>query len=99
MTSSKLQYLFVSHLLKEGQISLTLPGGMVVSMGVVQEGKDGYMEKADNYSWVVAKQNERTILMDSYNLGLRYTDENGKIIVEEEANVEDGKQVRIFTAV
>jgi hypothetical protein len=95
----KIQCLLVSHLLKEGQIQLNLPGGMKVELGVVQEGEQGMLEKTSDYCWLIANQKDRTVSMDSYNLGLQYLERSGKIIVEDDKVNIDGDPIRILTAI
>ena len=97
--TDKIQHLLISHLLDKGYIELTLPDGMVLEMGIVQENKFGELEKADDYSWVIASQKNRTISMDSYNLSLRYVDEDDKIIVEDDYEDLNGKPVKMLTAI
>lgn len=79
----KIQYLLVSHLLKEGQIELLLPDGIKLEIGITQEGKDGDLVKCEDYCWIIASQRKRNIALDSYNLGLRYVDDNSKILLED----------------
>lgn len=94
----KIQYLLISHLLETGHIELNLPDGMVVELGILKEGKTGELEKKDDYSWVIATQKGRTVSIDSYNFGLRYNVESGKILVEEDVVDEDGEPIKIFSA-
>jgi len=78
---------FINELLKNGQIQLTLPNDIVLEVGITQENKYGNLEKNPNYCWVIASQNGRTVLLDKYNLGLRYKDdEDEKIIFEDKYN-------------
>jgi len=96
--AKKIQYLLVSHLLEKGHIELTLPDGMVVELGIVQENEDGNLEKVDNYSWLIASQKDRIVSMDSYNFGLRYAADSGKILVENSTQDHDGQTMRVLTA-
>lgn len=93
----KIQYLLVSHLLEEGVIELKLPDGMVLELGVTKEGKDGTVNKSDDYCWVIASQKDREISIDSYNLAMRYKADEGKIILEDSEEDNDGQKVRIFS--
>lgn len=95
----RIQYLLISHLLEEGQIELKLPDGMILELGICKEDKYGKLKNVENYSWVIASQDERTIIMDSYNVGLRYRDENGKILMEDETVDENGRPLKIFSVV
>lgn len=95
----KIQYLLISHLLEEGNIELTLPDGMVVELGILKEDKSGNLSKTDNYCWLIASQRDREVSMDSYNLGLKFCDEKGKIIFEDSSEIEDGKQQRVVNII
>ena len=95
----KIQHLLITHLLDKGYIELTLPDGMVLEMGIVQEDKFGKLKKTDDYSWVIATQKNRSVSMDSYNLALSYTDNNDNLIVEDTSEDYNGKQVKLLTAI
>ena|ERR1035437_2621678 len=97
--TNRIQHLLVSHLLEEGQIQLNLPGGMMLELGTVSENRNGELEKVPDYCWLIAEQKDRTVSLDSYNLGIQYLDNSNKIIVENEKIDNDGNSVRIFTAV
>jgi hypothetical protein len=95
----KIQCLLMTHLMEKGYIELKLPDGMVLELGIVQEDKHGKMVKTDGYSWLIATQKEREVFMDSYNLGLRYVDEDGKIVIEDNMERKDGQPIRELVAV
>ena len=82
-TKEKIQYLLVKHLLENGEITLRLPDGMVLNIGITQEGKDGELHIVPDYCWLLADQHDRTVAMDSYSLGLRFEDEGDKIVLED----------------
>jgi hypothetical protein len=94
----KIQSLLIQHLLQEGHIQLTLPDGMVVEVGILQENREGKLEKTDDYCWLIASQKERTISMDSYNFGLTFPSESGKIIVEDSTVNQEGQNICVLTA-
>ena len=94
---NKIQQLLITHLLEEGSIELTLPDGMVVELGITKEGKYGDLEKCDDYCWLIASQSERSVSMDCYNLGLKYTETNNMLI--EESDVQDGKPIKRYNLV
>jgi hypothetical protein len=94
----KIQHLLITYLLEKGYIELSLPDGLTVELGIVQEGKDGHLHKTDDYSWVIANQKNRTVSMDSYTFGLRYLQNDGKIIVEEEATDQEGQPMKVLMA-
>jgi hypothetical protein len=93
----KIQQLLVTYLLKEGSIKLKLPDGITLEVGIVKEGKDGTLKLLDNYCWLIASQKDREISIDSYNLAMRYKDENDKVILEDNAENENGDKMRIFS--
>ena len=80
---TKIQHLLIDHLLEKGQISLLLPGGMSVEVGILQEGKHG-LQNTDDYCWVRANQNNNSVNIDSYNnLYLQYPEQSGKMLIED----------------
>ena len=95
----RIQHLLITHLREEGQGELKLPDGLIIEVGVIKEGKSGDIEKFDDYCWVIASQKNRTVSMDSYNLGLRYFDDNSKIVVEDETIDCDGQPIKVFSVV
>lgn len=68
----RIQHLLITHLLEDGEISLILPDGIVLEVGVTKETKHG-VEKCKDYCWVTATQDERATFLDQYNLSLQYT--------------------------
>lgn len=89
----KIQYLLITHLLKEGKIDLMLPGGTVLELGITQEGKNG-PETCDGYCWVQASQDERSTYIDQYNVNLQYTDETSILLFDR-----DGEERHIVDVV
>ena len=82
MTSSRIQSLFITHLLRNGELELQLPNGMKLEIGITQEGKYGTLEKVEDYCWVIASQQDRTVAIDSYNMGLSYPQNDNKLMFE-----------------
>lgn len=97
-TKSKVQEVFIKHLLKEGQIELLLPNNITLEVGITQENKNGELEKIPDYCWVIASQNGRAVSIDEYNLGLRYEDRN-KMICEHQSVSDCGQNVTIFDVI
>ena len=97
VTKSKVQEVFISHLLKEGQVQLLLPNGMTLEVGITQENKYGDLEKNPNYCWVIASQNGREVSIDEYNLGLRF--EEDKMICEHQCVSNTGENITILDVV
>ena len=98
MKNNKIQQLFVEHLLKEGIVELALPNGMVLEVGVTQENKYGDLEITPDYCWVVASQKNRSVSIDSYNLGIRYIGEK-EVVCEYSMMDENGTNVKIFDVI
>lgn len=96
---NKLQYLLINHLEKHGNVKLLLPDNVVLEIGVNQLNDDGELIKVDNYCWVMATRNDRTTILDSYNLGLRFSQENDSIVFEDEFIDNEGKKVKILDVV
>jgi hypothetical protein len=96
---NKIQQLFITELLREGHVVLTLPNQMHLEVGITTEGRDGDLQLTDDYCWVIASQEDRSVSIDSYNLGLRYSNERDKIICEQDVIDFDGQPMRILEVV
>jgi hypothetical protein len=94
-TKNKLQQIFTEHLFKEGAVELALPNGMVLEVGITQENKYGDLEKTQDYCWVIASQKNRSVSIDRYNLGMRYSGEKERVC-EYSSLSEDGTNVKVF---
>jgi hypothetical protein len=94
MSKNKIQSLLVSHLLKHGQIELLLPDGVTLEIGITQEGKDGEIVKKDDYCWVITSREGRSTNIDSYNLGLRFSDAENILVLEDSFTDQNGEAVR-----
>jgi hypothetical protein len=90
----KIQSLLITHLLKYGQISLKLPDGVVLEIGLTQENDRGELEIDGEYCWVIASQGDRTASLDSYNLGISFLDNEKSIVFDESDANDDGEMVR-----
>ena len=91
--TEKLQHLLITQLLAKGVVQLALPDGIKLEIGITQEGKDGSMEKTDDYCYVVATREANAIALDSYNLGLQYDKSQDAAIYESESVEEDGTEI------
>lgn len=94
MTKNKIQSLIVEHLLKHGQIELVLPDGVTLEIGLTQENQDGKLTIKDDYCWVIASQGGRATSLDSYNMGLRFTDDEKIIVFDDSFTDQTGENVR-----
>lgn len=97
-TVSRIQRLFVEFLMKEGALELALPNGMVLEVGVTQENEKGDLEITPDYCWVVASQKGRSISMDNYNLGIRYSGDK-EMVCEYSLLSDDGTNINILDVV
>ncbi len=91
---NKVQALLISHLNKHGRIELLLPDGVLVEIGVDQENENGEWVKKEDYCWVVASRQDKAASIDSYNLGLRFTDEATTIVFDDRYIDQNGEAVR-----
>lgn len=93
-SKNKIQALLVTHLLKHGQIEIKLPDGVVLEIGITQEGKNGELEVKDDYCWVITSREKRSTCMDSYNMGLRFEDNADIFVFEDRFTDSTGENVR-----
>lgn len=94
MTKNKIQSIIVAHLLKHGQLEIKLPDGVTVEMGLTQENENGELKIKDNYCWVMTSRRDRIISMDSYNMGLKFSDEENVFVFEDKFVDKNGDSVR-----
>lgn len=94
MSTNKLQSLLITHLQKHGSVKLLLPDGVVLEIGVNQLDDEGNLRSVDNYCWVMATRQDRMAVLDSYNIGLRYTPKKNEIIFEDEFIDSEGQKVK-----
>jgi hypothetical protein len=95
----KIQSMFIKQLFKEGFVELVLPTGMKLEVGVVNEGKNGDFEIQDDYCWIIASQEDRSVSIDNYTFGLRFSEDPNKMICSEDTINYDGEKTRIFEVV
>jgi len=94
MKKNKIQSLVVEHLLKFGQLEIALPDGVTLEIGLTQENQDGELTIKNDYCWVIASQGNRAMSLDSYNMGLRFADDEKIMILEDKFVDKNGEQVR-----
>ena len=98
-TPKKLQSLLIRQLLDKGTVQLMLPDGVKIEIGITQEDQFGDTHKSDDYCYVVATRQGKSVMLDSYNLGLQYEEERNTIILEGEALGDEGQLVRSLDVV
>lgn len=94
MSKNKIQSLLVNHLLKHGQISLLLPDGVTLEIGLTQEDEEGKLVVQDDYCWVIASHKNRSTSLDPYNMGLRFSDDDKTLIFDDKFTDKNGEPVR-----
>jgi len=83
----KIQYLIIEYLMKYGELDIRLPDGILLEIGMLQEGKRGTYIKKD-YCSVTTTQKDQSVFLNSYNLGLKFI--GNKCIILDENKNEDG---------
>jgi hypothetical protein len=91
---SKIQSLIIKHLMDHGTLDILLPDGIVLEIGITQTDKNGDTVKSDDYCYVVAARDNKKTLLDSYNLGLSFTDKPDTIVFEDRGHDEQGLPIR-----
>lgn len=94
MSKKKIQSLLVTHLLKYGQISLLLPDGVALEIGLTQENDKGQMVIDPEYCWVITSHKNRSACLDPYNMGLKFSDDKKTLVFEDQFIDSNGEAVR-----
>lgn len=92
--NSRLQALLMAQLQKFGTVELVLPDGVVVELGITQIDQTGDMVKAEDYCWVIASRNDKSVSIDKYNVGVRFSDDPQAIVLDDRFIDNDGVEVR-----
>lgn len=95
----KLQYLLIKQLLEVGTVELNLPDGIVLEIGILQEDKNGEMKKSEDYCYVVATRENKSTMLDSFNLGVSYESDDSSIVCESEILDNSGNKIKILDVV
>jgi len=96
---SKIQKLFITELFRQGQVELTLPTGLTLEVGVTHENQEGDLEICDDYCWVIASQEKRTVSIDPYTFGLRFSEKSNCMIYEQDIIDYKGEQTKVFDVI
>ncbi len=91
---SKIQSLIIRHLLRYGTLDIKLPDGIVLEIGITQEDENGNLVKSDDYCFVSATRDNKKTLLDSFNLGLSFVEEDDIMIIEDEEVDNKGRLLR-----
>ena len=92
--SRKIQSLLIEHLLKNGEIELLLPDGVSLEIGVTKTNDKGELEISDDYCYVVSSREGKSTILDSYNLGSQFLDQEDLLIYEDNKMGEYGENIR-----
>ncbi len=95
----KLQYLLIKELLAKGSVELILPDGIMLEIGIMKEDQFGKVEKSDDYCYVVATRDAKSVLLDTYSLGLQYESQEDTIVYEDEIIDESNRLVKTVDVV
>jgi len=94
MHDSKLQSLLITQLTKHGSIKLVLPDNVTVEIGINQLDSSGDFVNTEDYCWVIASREDRMAVLDSYNLGVRFANEENTLIFEDEFVTSEGEKLK-----
>lgn len=95
----KIQSLVIRQLMNQGSVMLVLPDGVQLEIGITQEDQFGGVQKTENYCYVRASKERRSVMLDSFNLGLQFESKDNTIIYEDEDFDEDGILVKSLDVV
>ena len=91
--AKKIQALLVNHLIKCGSIELLLPDGVVVEIDTTTLGKNG-TTISDDYCVVKTSRDGNSAVLDRYNLGIEYVDNNRSMICMDTDIDDQGRAVK-----
>lgn len=91
--SKRIQHLITKHLLECGSLELKLPDNVILEIGITQEGKHGE-EIVDGYCFVKATRSGNSTLLDTYNVGLQYVDDQRKLVCFDNSIDKEGRSVK-----
>lgn len=91
----KIQHLITKHLLENGDITLLLPDGITLEVGITKDTKHG-TEISNDYCCVKASRDGRATLLDTYNVALEFAhyDEKDAIVYEDSVLDEKGRLIK-----
>ena len=81
--SNKIQSLIISHLQKYGSLKILLPDNVELEIGTTQEDKYGHEVKSENYCYVIGSKEDKAAVLDSFNLGIRFSNDDDNCILED----------------
>jgi len=98
---NKLQHLLITHLKENGTVTLTLPDGIQLEIGITQINNKGdlVIDDDDDYCWVTAKKQDKSISLDSFNLGLSFADDPLTIVFEDVSTDDYGRAMKTLEVI
>ena len=95
MSKRNIQTLLIKHLMEEGEIELLLPDGIKLEIGVMQRNKKQELVNCiENYCYVTAERSDKKLLLDSYNVGLQFTDDQDTMLFDDVSIGNNGTSTR-----
>ena len=94
MCNNKIQALLITHLQKHGMLKLLLPDGIVLEIGTNQVTQGGELINVDDYCWIMASRDDKMVVLDAYNVGVRFKDDSKALVFEDITINSEGEKVR-----
>jgi hypothetical protein len=97
--AKKIQSLIISHLQKYGSLKILLPDNVILEIGTTQEDKYGHEVKSEDYCYVIASKENKATVFDSFNLGIRFSNDEDNCILEDTFVDSEGNNIRQLNVV
>jgi hypothetical protein len=82
----KIQFLLNEYIETHGSIDIQLPDGVLLEIGITQNGKSG-PERLSDYCWVVTSRDDRLTILDRYAVSLQYDECDNCAVLDDYGNV------------
>ena len=96
--AKKIQELLVKHLLDCGAIELRLPDGVSLEIDITRDGKHG-TEIVEDYCYVKASRYGTSTMIDTYNAGLQYNEDDKTLVCVDTSIDSQGRKVKTLEIV
>lgn len=99
--TDKIQHLLITQLKKSGVVEIILPDGINLKIGITEMDQEGnvVINQDDDYCWITANRLDKSILLDSFNLGLSFNDDPRTIVFEDINTNEIGEPIKTLEIV
>lgn len=97
--SNKIQSLVISHLQKYGILKILLPDNVELEIGTTQEDKYGHEVKSENYCYIIASKDNKATVFDSFNLGIRFSNDEDNCVLDDCFVDSEGNNIRQLNVV